>query len=59
MTVKGLELPAFDPRGMAGQGLAFATSNRGGCHTRANMLGHEIVERPNCSTASLQRAKRE
>ena len=46
MTVKGLELPAFDPRGMAGQGLAFATSNRGGCHTRANMLGHEIVGAP-------------
>ena len=46
MSVKGLELPAFDPRGMAGQGLAFATSNRGGCHTRANMLGHEIIGVP-------------
>ena len=46
MSVKGLELPAFDPRGMTGQGLAFATSNRGGCHTRANMLGHEIIGVP-------------
>jgi aldehyde:ferredoxin oxidoreductase len=38
MSVKSLELPAYDPRGMTGQGLAFATSNRGGCHLRANML---------------------
>ncbi len=43
MQVKGLELPAYDPRGMTGQGLAFATSNRGACHLRANMLGPEIL----------------
>ncbi|MBI5231332.1 MAG: hypothetical protein HY876_04105, partial [Coriobacteriales bacterium] len=30
MQVKGLELPAYDPRGMQGQGLGYATSNRGG-----------------------------
>ncbi len=35
MHVKGLELPAYDPRGLQGLGLAFATSNRGGCHLRA------------------------
>ncbi len=29
-----------------GQGLAFATSNRGGCHLRANMLGPEILGVP-------------
>jgi aldehyde:ferredoxin oxidoreductase len=46
MQVKGLELPAFDPRGMTGQGLAFATSNRGGCHLRANMVGPEILGIP-------------
>ena len=46
MQVKGLELPAFDPRGMTGQGLSFATSNRGGCHIRANMLGPEILGVP-------------
>lgn len=46
MSVKGLELTAFDPRGMTGQGLAFATSNRGACHTRANMLGYEIIGVP-------------
>jgi aldehyde:ferredoxin oxidoreductase len=46
MSVKGLELPAYDPRGMKAQGLAFATSNRGGCHLRANMLGPEILGVP-------------
>jgi aldehyde:ferredoxin oxidoreductase len=46
MSVKSLELPAYDPRGMTGQGLDFATSNRGGCHLRANMLGPEILGVP-------------
>ncbi len=46
MSVKSLELPAYDPRGMKAQGLAFATSNRGGCHLRANMLGPEILGVP-------------
>ena len=46
MHVKGLELPAFDPRGMVGQGLAFATSNRGACHMRANMMGPELLGVP-------------
>ncbi|MBI4494116.1 MAG: aldehyde ferredoxin oxidoreductase family protein [Chloroflexi bacterium] len=46
MQVKGLELPAYDPRGMQGQGLGYATSNRGGCHMRANMLGPELLGIP-------------
>jgi aldehyde:ferredoxin oxidoreductase len=46
MSVKGLELPAYDPRGMQGQGLLFATSNRGGCHMRGNMAGLEILGLP-------------
>jgi aldehyde:ferredoxin oxidoreductase len=46
MSVKGLEMPAFDPRGMTGQGLAYATSNRGACHVRANMLGPEVLGIP-------------
>jgi aldehyde:ferredoxin oxidoreductase len=46
MHVKGLELPAYDPRGMHGQGLAYATSNRGACHLRGNMLGPEILGIP-------------
>jgi len=33
--VKGLEMPAYDPRGSYGMGLAYATSERGACHLRA------------------------
>ncbi|RLB57668.1 MAG: aldehyde:ferredoxin oxidoreductase, partial [Deltaproteobacteria bacterium] len=36
--VKGLELPAYDPRGCFGQGLEYATSNRGGCHIRGSTM---------------------
>ena len=32
---KGLEMPAYDPRGSYGMGLAYATSERGACHLRA------------------------
>lgn len=46
MQVKGLELPAYDPRGMQGQGLLYATSNRGACHLRGNMLGPELLGAP-------------
>ncbi|HEX8992643.1 MAG TPA: aldehyde ferredoxin oxidoreductase family protein [Anaerolineales bacterium] len=46
MSAKGLEFPAYDPRGMQGQGLLYATSNRGGCHMRGNMLGLEVLGLP-------------
>jgi len=46
MSAKGMELPAYDARGMQGQGLLFATSNRGGCHMRGNMLGLEVLGLP-------------
>jgi aldehyde:ferredoxin oxidoreductase len=46
MQVKGLEMPAYDPRGMQGQGLLYATSNRGACHLRGNMLGPELLGLP-------------
>ena len=46
MQVKGLEIPAYDPRGVQGQALAFATSNRGGCHMRAYMIATEILGSP-------------
>ena len=35
---KGLEMPAYDPRGSYGMGLAYATSERGACHLRAFTL---------------------
>ncbi len=36
MTVKGQEFPGYDGRTMQGMGLAYATSNRGACHLRAD-----------------------
>ncbi|MDI9619783.1 MAG: aldehyde ferredoxin oxidoreductase C-terminal domain-containing protein [Candidatus Nezhaarchaeota archaeon] len=44
--VKGLELPAYDPRGAKGMALAYATSNRGGCHLRAYTVMSEILGIP-------------
>jgi len=35
MEVKGMEYPAYDPRGSFGMALAYATSDRGACHLRA------------------------
>ena len=46
MHVKGLELPAYDPRGAKGMGLAYATSNRGGCHLRAYLVMSEVLSMP-------------
>lgn len=46
MQVKGLEMPAYDPRGVQSQGLAYATANRGGCHLRANMMGPAVLGLP-------------
>jgi len=46
ISVKGMETPAYDPRGAKGHGLAYATSNRGGCHLRAYMISPEILGLP-------------
>jgi len=46
MSVKGLEIPGYDPRGVQGMGLAFATSNRGACHLRAYMTSAEVLGNP-------------
>jgi len=46
MSVKGLEMPGYDPRGVQGMGLAFATSNRGACHLRAYMTSAEVLGNP-------------
>lgn len=42
MGVKGQEFPAYDPRGLQGMGLGYATSNRGACHLRAFTAGAEV-----------------
>jgi len=41
MHIKGLELPAYDPRGSFAMALAYATSDRGACHLRAWPVGYE------------------
>ena len=46
MTVKGQEFPAYDPRGIQGMGLTYATSNRGGCHLRSYTVSSEILGIP-------------
>jgi aldehyde:ferredoxin oxidoreductase len=46
MAVKGLDLPAYDPRGAYGMSLAYALSTRGGCHLRAYPVSHEILRKP-------------
>jgi aldehyde:ferredoxin oxidoreductase len=46
MTVKKLEMPAYDPRGIMGIGLNYATSNRGGCHVRGYTISPEVLGLP-------------
>ena len=46
ITVKKLELPAYDPRGAYGMALGLAVSTRGGCHLRAYPIGNEILRKP-------------
>ena len=46
MSVKKQELPAYDPRGVQGHALAYATSNRGGCHVRAYLISPEVLATP-------------
>jgi aldehyde:ferredoxin oxidoreductase len=43
MHVKGMGIPAYDPRGIKGMGVAYATSNRGACHLRGYTPAAEVV----------------
>ena len=40
---KGLETPAWGPRGMSGMGLAYMTADRGGCHQRGFTVPYELA----------------
>jgi aldehyde:ferredoxin oxidoreductase len=46
MTVKGQGIPAYDPRGLKGMGIGYATSNRGACHLRAYTPAAELGVMP-------------
>ncbi len=43
MTVKKQEMPAYDPRGVQGIGLEYATCNRGGCHVKGYTIAIEVL----------------
>ncbi len=46
MSVKGQAIPAYDPRGLKGMGIGYATSNRGACHLRAYTPAAELGVMP-------------
>jgi aldehyde:ferredoxin oxidoreductase len=46
MAVKGQGIPAYDPRGLKGMGIGYATSNRGACHLRAYTPAAELGVMP-------------
>ena len=43
MHVKGQGIPAYDPRGIKGMGVGYATSNRGACHLRGYTPAAEVA----------------
>ncbi|MDK2824920.1 MAG: aldehyde:ferredoxin oxidoreductase [Methanolobus sp.] len=45
-SVKGLDIPGYDPREIKGMAIAYATSNTGGSHLSAFMAGPEIMGKP-------------
>jgi aldehyde:ferredoxin oxidoreductase len=46
MSVKKQEMPAYDPRGIQGIGLHYATGNRGGDHVRGYTIAVEVLGNP-------------
>lgn len=57
MTVKGLELPAYHPKGIYGMSLAYGTSNRGACHLRAYMVAVEVLGIPKLQNRFIKKGK--
>ncbi|MFT9486432.1 MAG: aldehyde ferredoxin oxidoreductase family protein [Tepidibacillus sp.] len=46
MSVKDQSIPAYDPRGVQGIGLTYATSNRGACHVNGYTIASEMLGIP-------------
>ncbi|WP_053948045.1 aldehyde ferredoxin oxidoreductase family protein [Halolamina sediminis] len=46
LDVKGQSIAAYDPRGLKGMGIGYATSNRGACHLRGYTPAAEILGIP-------------
>jgi len=63
MHVKGLELGGYDPRGVQGEGLSMATSERGGCHHFGGYMVYaetsgQVDNRATAGKAALNRTVR-
>jgi aldehyde:ferredoxin oxidoreductase len=54
MEVKGLELAGYDPRGLKGMALGYATSPRGGCHERGYNTGETFGNPPGIDRYSYE-----
>lgn len=59
MSVKNQAIPAYDPRGVQGIGLGYATSNRGGCHLRGYTIASEIAGIPFATDRTVTEGKAE
>lgn len=57
MHVKGLEMPGYNPAGVKGIALAYATSNRGACHLRAYTIAPEILNNPQFVDPAVEEGK--
>ncbi len=58
INVKGMELPAYDPRIIKGMAIGYATSNRGGCHLHGgHSAGSEIFGLPRRVEPGIQISK--
>jgi len=55
--VKGLEIPAYEPRGAVGHGLGYATASRGACHLDGGYLVYFEVTGPVLLNAYHWRSK--
>ncbi|MDG5775620.1 aldehyde ferredoxin oxidoreductase C-terminal domain-containing protein [Haloarculaceae archaeon H-GB2-1] len=43
-TIKGMEMPSYDPREVVSQALAYGTSDRGACHRRSRPVETAVFE---------------
>jgi aldehyde:ferredoxin oxidoreductase len=57
--VKGLEMPAYDPRGAKGMALSYATSNSGGTHLKAYTVIQEVLSLPHFVDPFIEENKAE
>ncbi len=57
--VKGMEVPAYDPRGVWGMGLTYATACRGACHLKSWTVAAEFKDYDPTSTVGKAKLVKE